>query len=78
MILIRDYSPQDAAQLERCIIELQSFEKTIEPNRADGQKIAPAYRELLLTRQPEPGKNLCCPGGWKCHCLYLRTVAGGC
>ena len=50
MVLIRDYDPQDAAQLEYCIVELQSFEKTIEPNRADGQKIAPAYRERLLTQ----------------------------
>lgn len=50
MFLIREYSPQDAAQLEDCIVELQSFEKSIEPNRADGLKIAPAYRKLLLTR----------------------------
>ena len=50
MALIRDYDPQDAAQLEHCIVELQSFEKALEPNRADGQKIAPAYRERLLTQ----------------------------
>ena len=50
MYLIRDYSPQDAAQLEHCIVELQSFEKAMEPNRADGCKIEPAYRELLLAQ----------------------------
>ena len=53
MIQIRDYDPGDAPQVERCFIELQTFERAIEPNRADPASIAPAYVAHLLQQCQE-------------------------
>jgi ribosomal protein S18 acetylase RimI-like enzyme len=50
MICIRRYQPLDALDLERCFIALQSFERRLEPNRVDGERIASLYRQYLLDR----------------------------
>ena len=38
MIHIREYYSGDMPQVERCIVELQTFEHGIEPNRADPER----------------------------------------
>jgi ribosomal protein S18 acetylase RimI-like enzyme len=48
MIQIREYNTGDAPQVERCIVELQTFERTIEPNRAEPESIAKPYLAQLL------------------------------
>jgi ribosomal protein S18 acetylase RimI-like enzyme len=48
MIHIREYDPDDAAQVEHCIAELQTFERGIEPNRADPTSIVAPYLAHLL------------------------------
>jgi ribosomal protein S18 acetylase RimI-like enzyme len=48
MLTIRPYQPEDAAGVERCFIELQEFERTLEPNRVECQLMAAPYRESLL------------------------------
>ncbi|HET9223178.1 MAG TPA: hypothetical protein VFO07_11780 [Roseiflexaceae bacterium] len=53
MIQIRDHAPGDAPQVERCFVELQTFERDIEPNRADPVSIAAPYLAHLLERCQE-------------------------
>ena len=48
MIQIREYHPGDAPQVERCIVELQAFERAIEPNRAEPEAVAGPYLAQLL------------------------------
>ena len=36
--------------LERCIAELQAYERSIEPNRVDPDAIAASYRQRLVTQ----------------------------
>ena len=48
MVHVREYHPDDAFQVERCVIELQVYERTIEPNRADPTSIARPYLAHLL------------------------------
>src|SRR4029450_13919016 len=48
MTHIRNYRLDDALALEHCIVELQSYEAEIEPNRVEGHRGAAAYRRLLL------------------------------
>lgn len=49
MTTIRPYQPADQAQAERCIIELQDFERAFEPDRVEGKTIAQRYLDYLLT-----------------------------
>lgn len=48
MVDIREYHLEDAPQVERCIVELQAFERKIEPNRADPETIAAPYLAHIL------------------------------
>jgi ribosomal protein S18 acetylase RimI-like enzyme len=50
MIHIREYHLGDAPQVERCIVELQAFERAIEPNRADPETIAASYLAHILQK----------------------------
>jgi ribosomal protein S18 acetylase RimI-like enzyme len=50
MTHIRNYRRDDALALEHCIVELQSYEAEIEPNRVEGHRVAAAYRRLLLAQ----------------------------
>ncbi len=45
---IREFISSDLMQLESCFAELQSFERTIELNRADAQSIAKDYVKQLM------------------------------
>ncbi len=48
MVFVREYNEHDALHVEECIVALQAFEQTLDPNRVDGQSIAVRYREHLL------------------------------
>jgi ribosomal protein S18 acetylase RimI-like enzyme len=55
--MIRAYKPAYKEQVERCIIELQDFERELEPDRVEGATIARRYLlELLDTCQKQPGQ----------------------
>jgi hypothetical protein len=36
MSLIREYQNEDQEDIQRCIIELQNFERFLEPDRVEG------------------------------------------
>lgn len=46
--MIRAYKPEDRADVENCIIELQDFERSIEPDRVEGISIAKRYLSDLI------------------------------
>ena len=55
--MIRSYEPADQEQVERCIIELQNFERALESDRVEGATIARRYLfELLDTCQKQSGQ----------------------
>jgi ribosomal protein S18 acetylase RimI-like enzyme len=50
-VLIRDFVPeQDMPDLRRCFIELQDFERALDPDMPGGEQIADAYLELTFQR----------------------------
>ncbi|HEU5370070.1 MAG TPA: GNAT family N-acetyltransferase [Ktedonobacterales bacterium] len=54
---IRPYQPTDQEQAEQCIIELQDYERALEPDRVDGNAIAQRYLHYLLaTCQSKTGR----------------------
>ncbi len=53
MTLIREYKPEDAAQVERCFIELQEYERSVEPMRAEGKAVAEKYLEYMYKQAAE-------------------------
>jgi ribosomal protein S18 acetylase RimI-like enzyme len=48
MVQVRRFLPSDTRQVELCFAELQSFERSIEDNRVDGETISPAYLKHML------------------------------
>jgi ribosomal protein S18 acetylase RimI-like enzyme len=48
MIQVRTFLPSDARQVEHCFAELQSFERSFEENRVDGEAISSAYLKHML------------------------------
>lgn len=55
-VTIRSATPDDRAALERCFVELQTFEQGIEPNRVAGAPIAAAYiAELFAACETSSG-----------------------
>lgn len=46
--IIREYTNQDVEGIKQCIIELQDFERMMDPHRLEGIKIAHEYLEHLL------------------------------
>ena len=55
--MIRAYEPANQEQVERCIVELQDFERSLESDRAEGATIARRYLlELLDTCQKQSGQ----------------------
>ena len=49
--MIRDYEPaRDAVAVRACIVELQEFERTIEPSLPPGDAMAEAYHRTILER----------------------------
>lgn len=48
---IRDYQPQhDAAELRACIVEMQDFERALEPDLPAGEAMADAYLDFIVAR----------------------------
>lgn len=45
---IREYTNQDVEGIKACIIELQEFERLMDPHRLEGIKVAHEYLEHLL------------------------------
>lgn len=51
--MIREYRPEDAAQLEARNVELQDFQRRIDPYQLDGQTLAPRYVAYMFERCAE-------------------------
>ena len=51
--IIRAYQPQDFEQVRNCYIELQEFERSIEPRRLPGQIAADAYIDYMFAKCSE-------------------------
>lgn len=57
MDVIREYEPLDAFQVEQCIIELQDFERNLEPDLVAGITISKRYLQDMLDEcQKKTGK----------------------
>lgn len=55
--VIREYTKEDVVGIKECLIELQEFEKMLDPDRLSGIEIAHDYLEHLLTiTRQEKGK----------------------
>ncbi|MEW6732854.1 MAG: GNAT family N-acetyltransferase [Acidobacteriota bacterium] len=50
MNIIREYRNEDAQQVERCLIELQDYERQIDSHLIDGKTIAKKYLEHMFSR----------------------------
>jgi ribosomal protein S18 acetylase RimI-like enzyme len=50
MVLIREYRPEDNQQVEQCFIELQEFERQIEPRRIEGKVVAKKYLQHMFEK----------------------------
>ena len=50
MVLIREYRSEDNQQVEACFIELQEFERQIEPRRIEGKVVAKKYLQHILDK----------------------------
>lgn len=50
MSLIREFDASDAGQVEACFVELQEFERQIEPRRVEGEKVARKYLEYMFEK----------------------------
>jgi ribosomal protein S18 acetylase RimI-like enzyme len=50
MALIREYRAEDSEQVEECFIELQEFERGIEPRRIEGQVVAKKYLQYMFEK----------------------------
>jgi ribosomal protein S18 acetylase RimI-like enzyme len=50
MVLIREYHPEDYQQVEQCFIELQDFERQIEPRRVEGKTVAKKYLQHMFEK----------------------------
>jgi len=48
MVSIRAYQSEDQDRLEACILDLQNFERTLEPDRVEGAQMVARNREELL------------------------------
>lgn len=49
-VVIREYRSDDAPVVRRCVVELQEFERAIDPRLRSGESMADAYWEQLQTR----------------------------
>ena len=50
MAWIREYRPEDDRQVEECFIELQEFERRIEPRRVEGKFVAKKYLRHMFDK----------------------------
>lgn len=55
--IIREYTKDDVEGIKQCLVEIQEFEKMLDPNRLSGIAIAHEYLEhLLQVSRQEKGK----------------------
>jgi len=69
MHIIREYSYDDIDAIKQCIIELQEYERLMDPHRLEGVKIAHDYLEHLL--------NLCKQGVGKIFVVEINNEVVG-
>ena len=50
MPLIREYRPEDRQQVEECFVELQEFERRIEPRRVEGKVVVEKYLSFMFDK----------------------------
>lgn len=50
MVSIREYRSEDGQQLEACFIELQEFERRLEPRRLEGEVVAKKYLQYMFDK----------------------------
>lgn len=50
MPIIREYRAADSQQVRECFIELQEFERRIEPRRIEGKVVAEKYLQFMFDR----------------------------
>ena len=76
-VQIREYRPEDAAQVEECFVELQEYERGVEPLRAEGRKVAGPYLEFMFRRATErSGRVFVADAGGRVVgfvCVWLRN-----
>ena len=53
MASIRAYKPEDSKHVRECFIELQEFERVIEPSRLPGDAVADAYIDYMFAKCAE-------------------------
>lgn len=58
MPLIREYRQEDIPALEECIVELQEFERKIEPNRREGTSVSQKYVEGVVKNCKQQNGNI--------------------
>jgi ribosomal protein S18 acetylase RimI-like enzyme len=52
-VLIREYGPDDTPAIRRCVVELQEFERAIDPRLRPGDAMADAYWAQIQARCAE-------------------------
>lgn len=55
MALIREFRDEDGDGVEECFVELQEFERRIEPRRIEGRVVAKKYLRHMFGRCAETG-----------------------
>ncbi|HYH84450.1 MAG TPA: GNAT family N-acetyltransferase [Pyrinomonadaceae bacterium] len=50
MISIREYRAEDRRQVEECFVELQEFERRIEPRRVEGRAVVEKYLRFMFDK----------------------------
>ena len=55
MSVVRPYRDRDAADLEACFVELQEFERRLDPLLVEGRLVARRYLEYMFARAAETG-----------------------
>ncbi|HYP52699.1 MAG TPA: GNAT family N-acetyltransferase [Pyrinomonadaceae bacterium] len=55
MSVVRAYEDRDAADMEACFVELQEFERRLDPLLVEGASVARRYLEYMFARSAETG-----------------------
>jgi ribosomal protein S18 acetylase RimI-like enzyme len=56
-VTVRTYRPEDQDRVKHCIIELQDFERVLEPDRVEGERVVERYfRELQEAHHHNTGR----------------------
>jgi hypothetical protein len=58
-VIVRDFDPsRDSTALRDCFIELQNYERQVDPNKPEGSTIAEAYLTAAACRLSEVHNSL--------------------